>query len=424
MSLLFRWLGLDPFTRIDQITALRFVTEPGIPSAVMWGVVALGLAMAAINFLPAVKMHKRVRVLSFLFRLGMVGLFLLVLLRVHLNLEISRAQDPSWLVLVDDSGSMRTADVKDRPRFSAAKDDLETVRQAVGRKVAMEAGTLSGKPLGEDAGAKTPTAIHAAVLRELADRPHLQRLLLLTDGRDLEKQNPSLTGEALKSRGVDLAVVLYGTPEPTPQSRLSARPERSVIRLGESLVIRGALKDSTGSSSCTLTLLEDGKKVREVTVLGESYDWFEMFHKPEKPGLHRYVLSMPGEDVNLGSNAVSFFADVRDEKINVLMIEGLPRFEYKLMKVAIETDPLVHLVAMCHMPGGGVYVQGGALHANPADGIIQSETELFKYDVVILRDVPRDLFRAGDDLSETSMKLLVSFVQKRGGGLMVTGGQS
>ena len=417
MSLLFRWLGLDPFTRIDRITGLRFVIEPGIPLAVVWGVVVLGLIMAGINFLPGLKMRPRVRVLSFLLRLGMVGLFLLALLRVHLNLDI-------WLALVDDSGSMRTTDVRGGARFSAALDDLKTVRRAVGSKVALETGALSGAPLGDEAGEKTPTTIHAAILRELADRPRLQRLILLTDGRDVAKQDLSLTGEALKSRGVALDVVLYGTEKPTQDSQITARPERSVIRHGEPLVIRGALKDSAGQAACALTLQEDGKKVREVSVPRESYGWFEILHRPEKPGLHRYVLSMPGEDVNLGNNAVSFFADVRDEKINVLMIEGSPRFEFKLMKVALETDPLVHLVTVCHLPGGGIYVQGGALHANAAEGMIKSEPELFKYDVVILRDVPRSLFRAGGDLSETSMKLLVSFVQKRGGGLVVTGGQS
>ena len=424
MDQVLRWFGLDPFTHVDRITGLRFVIEPGIPAAVVWGAVVLGLVMAAVNFLPAVKMRMRVRVLSFLFRLGMVGLFLLAMLRVHLNLDIRMANDQSWLAMVDDSGSMRTKDVRNGTRFRAAIEDLDGLRRTAGRHVTVETATLSAAPLGQEAGEKTPTRIHAAIVRELAARPHLQRLILLTDGRDVERQDFSLTGEALKSRGVALDVALYGTPTPTQDQQVAARPERSVIRLGEPLIIRGALLNASGKSACALTLEEDGKKVREVTVPRESYGWFEIVYKPEKAGLHRYALSMPAEDLNPGNNTVSFYADVREEKINVLMIEGAPRFEFKLMKVALETDPLVNLVTICHLPGGGVYVQGGALHANAGEGIIRSELDLFKYDVIILRDVPRSLFRAGGDLSETSMKLLVSFVQKRGGGLMVTGGQS
>ncbi|MBM4142042.1 MAG: hypothetical protein FJ225_00390 [Lentisphaerae bacterium] len=418
-----RWFGLDPFTQVDRITGIRFVTEPGIPGAVVWGAVGLGLAMAALNFLPAVKMQKRVRALTFLFRAGMVGLFLLALLRVHLVLDFRMARDQAWLALVDDSGSMRTKDVKDGARFEAAVRDIEVVRRAAGRHVTVEAATLSGAPLGAAAGEKTPTLINAGILRELAERPRLQRLLLLADGRDVERRDFALTGEALKSRGVALDVVLYGADKPTSDAGIIARPERTVIRLGESLFIRGALRDASGKPACTLALEEDGKKVREVAVGRESFDWFEVVYKPEKAGLHRYTLSMPADDLNPGNNAASFYADVREEKINVLMIEGMPRFEFKLAKVALETDPLVQLVTVCHMPGGGVYVQGGALHANATEGVIKSEPDLFKYDVVILRDVPRALFRAGGDLSETSMKLLVSFMQKRGGGLMVTGGK-
>jgi len=418
-----RWFGLDPFTQVDGIAGLRFVTEPGVPAAVAWGAVALGLAMAAVNFIPAVKMRMRVRVLTFLLRVGMVGLFLLALLRVHLALDIRLARDQSWLALVDDSGSMRTKDVNDGARFDAAVRDVEVVRRAAGRHVKVETATLSGAPPGAAAGEKTPTLINAGILRELAERPHLKRVLLLTDGRDVERRDYAVTAEALKSRGVALDVVIYGAGKPALDARITARPERSVIRLGEPLFIRGALNEPSGKPGCLLTLEEDGKKVRETTVPRESFGRFEVVHKPDRAGLHRYKLSMPADGLNPGNDSVSFYADVREEKINVLMIDGMPRFEFKLMKVALETDPLVNLVSVCHMPGGGVYVQGGALHANATDGMIRSEPDLFKYDVVILRDVPRDMFRAGGDYSETSMKLLVSFLQKRGGGLMVTGGR-
>jgi len=43
--------------------------------------------------------------------------------------------------------------------------------------------------------------------------------------------------------------------------------------------------------------------------------------------------------------------------------------------------------------------------------------------VVVLRDVPRNLFRAGGDTTESRLRALVEFVTKRGGGLMVCGGQ-
>lgn len=424
MDHFFRWLNLDPFTRIDRIRDFRFITESWLPVEVVWALAALGLILAGINFLPAIRMRRRVRLLCFVFRLGMIGLLLLVLLRTHLKLDIQMARAQSWLALVDDSGSMRTADAPGGTRFNAAVSDVKALRQAVGRQVALDVASLSAAPLDREAGEKTPTHIHSAILRELAERPRVQRVLLLTDGRDGEKQDFSLTGEALKSRGVALDIGLYGTETPSVDSRLTAQPERSVIRLGEPLVIRGSLQDASGKDGRDLKLLENGKPVRTVTVPRDSYGWFEVLYRPEKSGRHRYTLSMETEDAYRGNDACSFFVDVRDEKINVLMVEGLPRYEFKLTKVVLETDPLVYLVCVSHLPGGGVYTQGGALHAEPSAGIIKSATELYKYDLVILRDVPRTLFRSGSDTNEMPMKLLASFVEKRGGGLVTMGGQS
>jgi hypothetical protein len=424
MDHVLRWFGLDPFTQVDRITGFRFVSDSGMPPAVLWAVVVLGLLMVFVNFLPIVKMRTSVRVLTSLFRIGMVGLFLLALMQVHGKLDLRRARPQTWLTLVDDSGSMRTKDVKGNSRFSAAVKDIGEVRRMTGRRVKIEETTLSGDRVGEEAGAKTPTHIQTAIVRELANRPNLQRMLLLSDGRDLDKTDFLLAGEALKSHGVALDVVVYGTDKPVQDLLISARPERTVIRLGESLFIRGAIKDPGGKSALDLTLEEDGKKVKSFTMQRESFPWFEVVYKPETAKLHRYELKVAADDANPENNSVSFYADVRDEKINVLMIEGVTGFEFKLLKIALETDPLVHLVTVSHKPGGGVSVQGGALHSNTENGIIKSETDLFKYDIVILRDVPRFLFRAGGDKSETTLRLLVSFVQKRGGGLVAMGGQN
>lgn len=99
---------------------------------------------------------------------------------------------------------------------------------------------------------------------------------------------------------------------------------------------------------------------------------------------------------------------VVEEKINVLLLEGFPRFEFKLFKAVLEVDPLVNLVCVSQLPGGGVYVQGEPLHKNAEQGLIASQAELFKYDVVILRDVPRALFCAGGDTGESRLRMLVS----------------
>ena len=64
------------------------------------------------------------------------------------------------------------------------------------------------------------------------------------------------------------------------------------------------------------------------------------------------------------------------------------------------------------------------LHDNAGDGLPNREEDLYKYDVIILGDIPRSYFRAGGDIAETKMQRLIEFVTRRGGGLITLGGRS
>ncbi len=64
------------------------------------------------------------------------------------------------------------------------------------------------------------------------------------------------------------------------------------------------------------------------------------------------------------------------------------------------------------------------LHENAGDGLPNREEDLYKYDVIILGDIPRSYFRAGGDIAETKMQRLIEFVTRRGGGMVTLGGRS
>jgi hypothetical protein len=196
-----------------------------------------------------------------------------------------------------------------------------------------------------------------------------------------------------------------------------------VIRLGEEIIVQGAVTGHPAGDETSVTLKEDGKLVKTFAVTSKEIWRFQLQHKPKAKGQHVYSLELPSGDTVALNNTVTFPVNVVEEKINVLLIEGFPRYEFKLMKGVLEVDPLVNLVSIAHVPGGGVYVQGKPLHRNPEQGLITSQADLFLYDVVILRDVARSAFRSGGDTTEPALANLVQFVTKRGGGLIVTGGQ-
>jgi len=423
MTLLLRLLGLEGGTSVESIVDAAWkITKP--PSdGLLALVVGVALLLAAINFLPQIKMRASVRLWAFLLRLAMAALLLVVITQVELHLNLKLEEPQHWVVVVDDSGSMATADAADgKTRFAAALNDLNAIRSAAGNGVELDIRTLSGEPLGTEAG-KGPTLIEKGIARAALSAADVDRVIFLTDGRDTESRDLTDLGSDLKARGIELDVKLYGSQMPPRDTAIFAEPERAVIRLGEELVIRGSITGTAGDQTHIVALKEDGRKVKDVEIPPDRRSRFIVNYKPKRSGRHTYTLALAGTDTLQMNNSYSFKAQVVEERIKVLMIEGFPGYEFKLMKYAVETDPMVELVTVCHIPGGGVYVQGNPLHRNPNEGIITSQADLFKYDVVILMDVSRQYFRAGGDISESRLRNIVEFVTKRGGGLIVCGGQ-
>ena len=432
MNSLLRLLGLSGDSA-DSIVEYAWKFAHPLPTPVLYALLGIGAVLAAVNFLPQIKMRTPIRVWTFLLRLAMLAVLLATIQQLELHLRLKLQQKQNWLAVVDDSASMATRDVDGKSRFEAARADLERIKALADGDVKLDVRTLSGAPLGEQPG-KGPTFVQKGIGHAALAASGVDRIVFLTDGRDTEGRDLTQLGKDIRGRGIELAVKLYGASVRPADSSIFAEPERPVIRLGEELVVRGSVLDGSDAKAAgqavPVTLKENGKAVAQITVPGgkpgESRQ-FIVTWKPPKAGRYVYTVELPngghGADALPMNNAYNFKVQVVEEKIKVLLLEGWPRYEFKLVKMALEVDPLVHLVSVCHIPGGGVYVQGKPFHLNPQEGIITSQAELFKYDVVILRDLSRQYFRAGGDISESRLRNIVEFVAKRGGGLMVTGGQ-
>ena len=116
-----------------------------------------------------------------------------------------------------------------------------------------------------------------------------------------------------------------GSSAPTSRRPTPASPPsrtRTAIRLGEELVIRGAITGGRGEES--ITLKEDGKDVGRVIVPAKGQGRFVARHRPKAKGQHVYTLELAGNDAVPQNNTARFTVQVVQEKINVLLIEGFP----------------------------------------------------------------------------------------------------
>jgi hypothetical protein len=431
MNFLLKLLGYEQSGDVHRIVEGDFHSSHAVAPVVLWAIVTVGLLLALVNFLPRLAMRPSVRLWTFFLRVGMVVVLLAIVAGVewHLQLEINEKQ--RWTVVVDDSASMATPDVGGQSRFVTVQANLDRIRAAVQDRVDLTVTTFSGLPREDGEPGQGPTLFQDVLARAALSRSHVDRLVVLTDGRDSERRDLQRLGEDLRARDVKLSVALYGTDSPPRDLGISAEPERNLLRLGEELIVRGTLGGQQSAADESILFKENDRTIHTIPAPTGTDRRFEIRHKPAKKGQYVYTVERrqpanqgrQSEAGTLPANQVSFIVNVVEEKINILLLEGYPRFEFKFFKLVLEVDPLVNLVSVAHIPGGGVHVQGQPLHRNPELGLISSPAELFKYDVVILRDVPRQYFRAGGDTTETRMQALVQFVTKRGGGLMVLGGQ-
>jgi hypothetical protein len=422
MNFLLRLLGLDQADEVNRVVAGHWHFSRPLPEWLLAIVILIGLVLAFINFHPRIAMRFSVRLGTCLLRLALLAVLLAVLAGLEWQIDVSLNERQNWTVLVDDSASMATRDAGDQARYAAARAELEQLQSKLDGKVNLTVESFSGRTtLGEEAG-QGPTLFQDAISRAALSRGQVDRLVLLTDGRDSERRDLQRIGEDLWARQTRLSIRLYGSATPPNDMGISAEPERNIIRLGEEVVIRGQVNGLRAGEE-TVTLKEDGKEIKTLRVAAKPDGRYEVRHRPKQKGQHVYTLSLASNDALAANNTVSFTAQVVEEKINVLLLEGFPRFEFKFLKLILEVDPLVNLVSAAYLPGGGVLVQGSPLHRNPEQGLIVSPADLYKYDVVILRDVPRSFFRAGGDTTESRLQNIVQFVTKRGGGLIVLGGQ-
>ncbi|MFQ3593050.1 MAG: VWA domain-containing protein, partial [Gemmataceae bacterium] len=157
----------------------------------------------------------------------------------------------------------------------------------------------------------------------------------------------------------------------------------------------------------------------------------QMMHRPTEAGEKVYVLRTPvleGE-TDKENNQIEKTILVREAKqVNVLYVEGYRRYEYHYLKTLLERESnrikgnkSVNLHVFLQDADADAHTQDRTLLANLPTPFRMADThtakeDLWSYDVVILGDV--DPERLGGHLKD-----LAEFVQERGGGLIVLGGE-
>jgi hypothetical protein len=305
---------------------------------------------------------------------------------------------PKITILWDDSKSMETIDATLPPDISGTTGAVS--RAAWTRK------TLASevwKPLAAD-GANvvetipfaTPDPDHPARSGSDLDQPltdllenetNLRAVVMISDGDANLGQPPVVAAQKMRLRGIPVFTVPVGSPSRLPDLDLLtvAAPTYGIV--GENVQIPFSIRSSLDRQVRTIVRLRDDagrEQTRDITLPPDAETHDSILWRIDREGTSTLRISIPMADGELtaSNNAREFTIAGRPEKIRVLVIETLPRWEYRFLRNALSRDPGVELSCLLFHPSlgpgsGSDYIQ--AFPDNPA--------ELSKYDVIFIGDV-------------------------------------
>ena len=131
----------------------------------------------------------------------------------------------------------------------------------------------------------------------------------------------------------------------------------------------------------------DGDEVsKEVKIAAMTRTNDFLIWRPKSSGDFTVTLSVPkhGDEALPDNNKLSAPISIRQEKLRVLVVESVPRWEYRYLRNALSRDPGVELSCLLFHPG---LSKPGGGNKDYIKAFPTGRDELARFDVVFLGDV-------------------------------------
>jgi len=361
-------------------------------------------------------------------------LFLLAcLLRPVRIVPPETASDAVVPVLVDVSRSMRLADAG-APRIDLARDVMDRhVRPALDGRFRSEFWTFGEALASMDASAPLTADARrsdlSGALRAVRERYRQQRVagvVVISDGGDTGADEPAGVVDA---GAVPVYAIGVGARRPPADFEVLDVSAGEPGHADSSVDITVAAVNRGGTAPFDLRVLENGRPIdlRRVTPAGDGSPVravFTVAPSREAPTLYTVEIPSAAGELVLDNNRRSVLVEPPARRRRVLMVEGAPGFEHSFIKRALANDPGIELDSVVRKGrdarGAPTYfVQASEQRASRlTTGFPRERAALYEYDAVMLANVEADA------LSRAQLQMLATFVDERGGGVLLLGAKS
>lgn len=466
-------LGLSP-EQAGDLTGAKLVLRSPIGNwwMIFWSLLLFGMVIYLYRH-TARKMSKARRIFLMLLRIGVIAAMLLLIQRPVLQLTVEGTIRRTLLIGLDTSSSSNIADVRirqeDLVRAAIAKGDLpaasglnqglsgnqanynsiprlEIIREVLGNEEIdliprlaekfdlafftfneevseianpLEPGSEGGGTLA-DLTAESPRTQLGSAIREMLDRKRGQPLagmLLLTDGASNGGTPPLAAATQAGQDETPLYFFGVGITEPLDivVSNLYM-PEVVTVEDEVNATIRFRGQGLAGQRA-NLALFFNGRIVdsEEVAFTGNEQTTTLSFLPVDTGEFTVEARIDPRSDeTSQENNSKKQRIRVIDSKINVLLAENQPRWEFRYLEAALGRDRRINL---------DIFLNGASPSLAQGEGshyITEFPTDrekLFEYDIIVLGDLSPDI------IGDSTMQAINDWVSQFGGGLILLAGR-
>jgi hypothetical protein len=330
---------------------------------------------------------------------------------------------PQIAILWDDSKSMTTVDATLPPLLSEKSEVVsraDWVKKALASNLwkpleASGANDLTALPFAAPPAESTAIAgtdLEAPLTDLLAKQTNLRAVVMLSDGDYNLGQPPVAAAQKLRLRGIPLFPIPIGSKVRLPDLDLLSVTAPTYGIVGENVQIPFTIRSSLDRQVRTIVRLRDEsgrERTKDIVIPPHAETYDSILWRLEKEGTSTLELSIPVADGELvaTNNSRKFTIAGRPEKIRVLVIETLPRWEYRFLRNALSRDPGVELSCLLFHPTLGPGEGKDYIKEFPS-----KIEDLAKYDVIFIGDV------GTEQITKEQCALIRGLVENQASGLI------
>jgi uncharacterized membrane protein len=407
----------------------EFAFARGWPLWLMAGLLLLAAAAIAVTLLQRRQLGPWRSLVIGVLQLAFFAVLLVMLWRPVLNVERIRERENVVAVLVDDSGSMEAAasgQPSRRAQVVAALDD--GVLQRIGASSELRLFSFSDRASSVEStaditGGAQQTRIGDAlssVLQMAASVP-VAAVVVATDGAENGGTLDEASLARLAAAGIPVHTVGVGPEQPENDLEIEQLSVPGSATAGETLRALVAVRHQ--KQPAARIRIYDGGTLISAQDIRLSTTGTLTTAQVEFPagdaGVRdlRVVVEPARGETNVANNERHRLVEVAGRRHGVLYVEGEPRWEYKFIRRAADTDRSLRLVSVVRATPNRFYRQGVSSGEELESGFPTTAAELFAFDAFVIGSLEAAA------LTTEQHQWLRDFVDRRGGSLLLLAGR-